>query len=476
MRIGSYYILCILFMFLAFSCNANTKTNKEYIVLKSSIAEKTTPKDLVIDSVIDLKGGSIELPACSKLIFEGDGSFHNGRVYIDNITSSIVGGYGIFDNIELKPKQNANNPAKSSLPYINAHWFGAKSIDNIDNTNAIQKAIDAGHSLSVPVYLPRGYYRIYKTIRLYEGDMLKGDDIGRITPNHQDGATFIRYCGNEQEMVSVEGNNVSIENILLASSSLYLVDGISLKNNAGLYFYMNNVLIANAKYGVNCKLMKNEGFSGCVWDKVTIWKCVRGVSVDIGKDKGQYVTYNCFNNLYVSSVKEKGIYLHCRAINSCVFRDCLFDNISYGPAFDDVYKKSEKAAIYVLNEAKQGSVIVDGGYFENIYYCKESELSSTYDDSLSSVFYINNVNISISNVRFANTRTIVNSRGIDNVRIVSCIDNGYLSSKSTEKIPICKANENTVFEIDNYVFIENGKDYYSTSRGDIKYFKVNCIR
>ena len=30
---------------------------------------------------------------------------------------------------------------------------------------AIQKAIDAGHSLSVPVYLPRGYYRIYKTIR-----------------------------------------------------------------------------------------------------------------------------------------------------------------------------------------------------------------------------------------------------------------------------------------------------------------------
>ncbi len=235
---------------------------------------------------------------------------------------------------------------------------------------------------------------------------------------------------------------------------------------------MRNVLIANSRYGVSCTLLENEGFSGCIWDKVTIWKCVRGLSVDINNDLGQYVTYNCFYNVSVSSSQEKGVFLHCRAVNSCVFRDCLFDNIAFGPAFEQSLEKCEKAAICVINETSQGSVIVDGGCFENIYHSKDKGSLSWHEDKKNSVFLIDNINLSIDNVRFANTRTVVNSKGKDNIQLRGCIDNCYYTTGAIGKVPICNANENTILFIDNYVFGEKDKVFYKASNGKIKVFYV----
>ncbi len=466
--------LAIYFSMLTISCNGQSIRHK----LHPNYSEQKTGNNvLVIDSVIDLKGGSIELPACYQIVFEGEGTIRNGNVYVDLATYSIEGGLGIFDNVKLLPKGGVNNVKKSPIRELCAQWFGVTSSETYDNTTSLQSAIDAGHAFAIPVFLPRGYYRITGSLKLYEGDILKGESLGRITSENQRGATFIRYCGNGNEMISVEGSHVTVENLLIAGNTPYQADGFSLKKGAGLYFCLNNVLIVNTRYGVNCILDKNEGFSGCIWDKVSIWKCVRGLSVDINRINGQFITYNSFNNNIISAVLEKGVYFHCRAVNSSMFRDCIIERVGYGPGFNDNYVNSEIASIYVKNEAPQGSVNIDGGYYEDIYFSKDGEPAINYKESLSSVFNVHNMNLSIRDVRFANTRTIVHSKGLDNIVISNCIDNGYYRNKRLVDIPICLGNEKTVLEIDNYVQADNNKILYKTEQnGKIKSCEVRNIR
>ena len=87
------------------------------------------------------------------------------------------------------------------------------------------------------------------------------------------------------------------------------------------------------------------------------------------------------------------------------------------------------------------------------------------------------MNLSIRDVRFANTRTIVHSKGLDNIVISNCIDNGYYRNKRLVDIPICLGNEKTVLEIDNYVQADNNKILYKTEQnGKIKSCEVRNIR
>ena len=456
---------------LVVSCNGQPAR----LNLQSNYTEhKADNNVLTIDSIVDLKGGCIDLPACYRLVFEGEGCIRNGKVYVDLATYSIEGGYGIFDNVDLLPKNRIDNNQKCPIREFCAHWFGVTSSDSYDNTIPLQKAIDAGHAFAVPVYLPRGYYRITQALRIHEGDVLRGEYSGRITPNHQTGASFIRYCGDGKEMIIVEGAHTTIENILLAGSKPYYSDGFLLKNNAGEYMYLNNVLIVNSRYGVTSVLDNNEGFSGCVWNNVSIWKCVRGISIEITKNQGQYVTYNSFNNMILSDVFEKGAYFHCGNVNSTIFRDCLFERIGYGNAFDSKFVKSEIASIYVKNEANQGSIIIDGGYCEDVYFGKDGEPASQLNDQLNAVYTVENISLTVRNTRFSNTRTIVRSKGIDNISLSNCIDNGYYVKSNNKIVAICMCNANTVLDINNYGMVNQDKVSYETN--DNSSIKSSIIR
>ena len=446
----------ILLLLLTVSCNGQSK---QYLFNTEGKQIKSNNNDvIVIDKIIDLAGETMKLPACSKVVFEGNGSIRNGRVLVDLKTNCIEGGRGIFYNIELLPCNKVNNIIKSPLKEIDARWFGVLSDENYDNTSSIQRAIDAGHAFAIPVLIPRGYYCINNTLKLYDGDVLKGEYSGRITPNHQTGATFIRYKGKGKEILSVEGKYVTIENLLIAASTPYVVDGISLKGNAGLYFSLCNVLLVNTNRGICCTLGEGMGLSGCIFEKVSLWKCVRAFSFDMDeKAFGQYITYNNFYNVIVSNVKEIGAYFHCRAINSCVFRDCMFETIGYDAAYDKQYEKTDISAIYAKNEAQQGSIIIEGGYFENIYYSVGGEPSVSRDDSFNSIFFVDNISLTVRNARFANTRTVVKSVGLDNVYINNCIDNGYYRKKLKNEVVLCYGTNNTVLEIDGYSILNQNK-------------------
>ncbi len=463
----------LLFLILSslFSCNAQSKNTGVMRVL--SAQEELYPDDCyVIDSVIDLKGKEMQLPSCGRICFIKKGAIRNGTVYVDLNTYTIDGGYGVFSNVKLLPKITLSNTDKTSLPAINARWFGVINSTTIDNTAPLQFAINAAHSFAIPVLIPRGYYIITSSLKLYKGDVMTGEYTGHVSLSHQKGATFIRYKGKGNEIISVEDDNVTLENLVIAADVPYIIDGISLKNNSGISFCMKNVVIANAKSGVSYKMEKNCGLSECVWEKVTIWNCRNGLLVEHNNDKGQYITYNSFYNLNISNIKEKGVSLRCRAINSTSFRDCLFANIGYGAAYDAKIQ-SEHYAIEALNDAKQGGITIDGGYFENIYYSKGGEPSSSAIDNSSAVFCVKNASLTVSSVRFANTRTIVNSKGKDNIVILNCIDNGFHRNKLGDDVSICRSNANTNISIDSYSFdnedkrIVDGKYVQSTRMNKI---------
>lgn len=454
MNMHSNLICFIIICFLGYSCAANKA------IISSGQSAHYTDIDrkgtFVIDKEIDLHGDKMILPQCERIVFVNDGCIKNGHVVLHLSTYSIEGGNGIFENVVIEPNVKTSNDIKCSLPEINARWFGAVGDAKTDNSKAIQNAIESAHSLSVPVFLPRGNYLISNHLSLYEGDILMGEYAGMLTPNHQKGATFIRYIGSEKEMVQVEGRYVTISNVVLATKSTYETNGIELLNDAGLYFCMNNVLIANTKYGVHSLLEDGKGFSECLWDRVKIWNCVRGVSIDIRQKANQYITYNCFTNVSVSNAKECGFYFHCAAINSCSFRDCLFENIGYGKVCDPQYKSNIISAIYLTNEAQQGNVIIDGGYFENIYYGKEEVSNDINIYKNSSVISVKNMVVSIRDIRLTNTATVVTSRGLDIITINNCIDNGYLG-KGNSNIPVCQANTNTSVEVNGYMFSNKNK-------------------
>ena len=463
-----YTLLLLLYFIITsfFSCNAHSKNAEELRVL--SAQEEIYPDDCyVIDSVIDLRGKDMHLPSCGRVSFIKNGAIKNGKVYVDLNTYEIDGGYGVFSNVKLLPAVTLSNTDKSSLPAINARWFGVINSTTKDNTAALQEAIDAAHSFAIPVLIPRGYFITTSSLKLYKGDVMAGEYNGNVSLSHQKGASFIRYKGKGKSIITVEDNNVTIENLVIAADVPYITDGITLNNNSGICFCMKNVVIANAKNGVSYQMGKACGLSECLWERVTIWNCRNGIFVDINKDEGQYITYNSFYNLNISNIKGKGVSLHCGAINSTSFRDCLFANIGYGSAYDDKIQ-SDHFAIEALNEAEQGGITVDGGYFENIYYSKGGEPSSSKIDNSSAVFCVKNVSLTVSGVRFANTRTIVNSKGKDNIVILNCIDNGFYRSKLKESVGICSLNNQSIIHINGYSFTNENKIISSNAFDKVK--------
>ena len=476
MNFGNIFLLLIIFLQSGVIVHAQTRETvvSGSVSLSSQLKEPDTTYE--IRDNLDLQGQVISIPSGSSIRFRG-GSVKNGKIKIDMATSFIDADAAIFENVELLPGKPLANDVKVRLPEVKAVWFGAVGDNKADDTNSIQAALNSAHNLAVPVRLNRGYYRITSRLHLKEGDALFGDATSPVNSNNQKTLSIIRYYGNEDCIVEVGGRFVHIRDLMILANTPHVTDGISIKGPI-LYLSLENVMLGNVKYGINGYLDENEGFSQCIFDNVRISNCIRGISVDISGKKGQYVTYNRFYNVSVSNVKEKGIYLHCRALNSTRFMDCSIVNVGYGSYCDANYAKSGIYAIEAINEGKQGSVSVIGGYYENLYYSKDGNLDTSFDYDKNAVFCLENINATIMDARFANSRTIVASKGNDMIKILNCIDNGYLYSQKV-KSQICIGNTNTLLDIDGYTFTNKNKDFIKSpifSKGAISSLAVRNVR
>ena len=441
---------------IVFYCTLYADNNKALGDLyKSANAIETIKGDYVFKDQIDLRGGSYTFPDCERIIFI-DGAFvRNGKVYLNPNTYEIVGPIGIFEHSELSPTSLKGNN-KVSLRELNVRWFGCYGQGDKDETLALEYALNSAHNLSIPLKIPRGTYYTSKALDLKEGDILMGEFAGQVGANNQQGQTIIRNTSSTGDILTVSGNHVEIRNIMLVCSKDYVVNGIHIKGG-GLGFNMRNVFIGNTHYAVYAVLENGKGFSECKWEDVVIRNAVRGISIDMNKDKGQYLTFNSFYNTRFLNIKEYGVYFHSQTINTQTFRDCLFANVGYGQAYDKSFVSSPVYALFIDNDGHQGSVYVDGGYFENVFFSKDGRSART-DDANTAVLYLKNINCTVSNARFANTRTIVDSQGNDYVRLVNCIDNGYIEG-SLPKAFLCRKGKNAVIDVNGYSFSNRDKGF-----------------
>lgn len=475
-----YYKRLSLFIIALLLCGpmANAQPREKVVAKALPLSSQLTDENVTyeIRDCLDLNGQTVSLPAGSSIRFKG-GTVKNGKIRIDRTTSFIDADGAVFEHVELLPREPLANDRKVRLAEVKAVWFGAVGDNKADDTQPIQAALNSAHNLAVPVRLSRGYYRITSKLLLREGDALFGDAASPVNSNNQKTHTIIRYHGRGDCIVQAEGRFIQIRDLILSAATPYTTNGINVKGPM-LYLNLSNVMLGNVRYGINSLLDQNEGFSQCLFDGVRISNCIRGVSVDITSGKGQYITYNRFYNVTISNAKEKGVYLRCRSLNSTRFTDCNIANIGYGDYCDAGYAESGIYAIEAINEGRQGSVSIIGGYFENLYYSKDGNLDAAFDYENNAAFCFENISATIMDARLANVRTTVRSKGNDMVKIINCIDNGYLYRQKGKGL-ICAENPATMLDIDGYAFTNKNKDFIRSpiiGKGTLAGLEVRNVR
>lgn len=475
-----YYKRLSLFIIALLLCGpmANAQPREKVVAKALPLSSQLTDENVTyeIRDNLDLNGQTVSLPAGSSIRFKG-GTVKNGKIRIDRTTSFIDADGAVFEHVELLPREPLANDRKVRLAEVKAVWFGAVGDNKADDTQPIQAALNSAHNLAVPVRLSRGYYRITSKLLLREGDALFGDAASPVNSNNQKTHTIIRYHGRGDCIVQAEGRFIQIRDLILSAATPYTTNGINVKGPM-LYLNLSNVMLGNVRYGINSLLDQNEGFSQCLFDGVRISNCIRGVSVDITSGKGQYITYNRFYNVTISNAKEKGVYLRCRSLNSTRFMDCNIANIGYGDYCDAGYAESGIYAIEAINEGRQGSVSIIGGYFENLYYSKDGNLDAAFDYENNAAFCFENISATIMDARLANVRTTVRSKGNDMVKIINCIDNGYLYRQKGKGL-ICAENPATMLDIDGYAFTNKNKDFIRSpiiGKGTLAGLEVRNVR
>lgn len=437
---------------------------------KQIISKNTIYK--VVDS-FDLKGESIHVPENSTLFFEG-GCFKNGIIYLDR--SSQLDGRIVFVDIELLPSFKMDIDNKSKLTEVKADWFGVVGDSRTDDSHNMLLALKSAQNMSVPLRISRGYYKMTKPLVLKKGDIVLGDSPSIVNANNQLGMTILRFYGNMETMVRVEGGFVQLKDLSLVVNKPYSMNGVYVKGSLHSLRF-ENVSIGNSRYGIYSVLGEGEGLTMTVFDNVRIENCVRAISIDMDShNKGQFITHNYFRNLYICGVKEKGVYLHARGINSTHFEDCNFEHVGYGKYNDSSYTNASVYSIEINNESRQGNVTISKGYYENLYYSKDGKLIDGYNYQNNSVIAVRNMSVSVSDVRFVNTKTIVKSMGNDMIYISNCIDNGFLFRGKDAWI--CLENIETSLVIEGYCFDNSDKKIISSplSKPQMARLRVENIR
>jgi len=163
---------------------------------------------------------------------------------------------------------------------VSARDFGARGDGLHDDTEALQRALDAG----MPIFLPEGIYPISSTLHLGDGAKVRGSgprSVLKKTSEQVDRVLQNSHAGEEIQLVdfAVDGSRVSKQyvshkdGILLSKCTRCVLQGLVVKNclNDGIiieYGTRNTVTnctaTGNAKDGIylsgaeHCKVIKNH--------------------------------------------------------------------------------------------------------------------------------------------------------------------------------------------------------------------------
>lgn len=191
--------------------------------------------------------------------------------------------------------------------YINVKWFGAIGNGIVDDTKAIQKAIDVVYNNNKPVnmtggwllgsgviYFPSGTYNINSSLIIKDNISLLGENKNSVRINS---SVPIAITNVEGKAASPTKMNyaIGIENLFLTGGGIEL-QGASKSQ-------IKNVNIFNTPSGSGIILRLTTAL---YLDQIQVFNCLRGISIEGSAGKGPSTTID-INRLWVAHCAKEGV-------------------------------------------------------------------------------------------------------------------------------------------------------------------------
>ena len=283
----------------------------------------------------------------------------------------------------------------------NVKDYGAKGIDdeNIDDTSAIQRALDTGK----PTFVPAGTYFISDTLYTTKaGQIFFGSGIGSTTiKNSTNNKPLFCFGDITSEEGATEG--ASVRDMSLhgnetgetlwgvycpchASGNQGPLEGVSPSDSNYYYGAWPSQPAAWSSAARNCSLENVEiryiygGFAL----NVTAW-CFNAKNVSLwssqnGLRLSGYAYNNTFQEMYISGIENSGISFANRnycipvacSVKNSVVQNCGFDNYAaievykgYCNSFTNIYSERNKKANFYFGVASVGTLVDGNNYNTN---------------------------------------------------------------------------------------------------------------
>ncbi|MFK7946100.1 MAG: glycosyl hydrolase family 28-related protein [Saprospiraceae bacterium] len=197
--------------------------------------------------------------------------------------------------------ENAGN-VNSSKFGIYVTDFGAIGDGSADDTDAFEAAIDSAFITGATLYIPRGVYKITRTLEVKAGVVIQGESAGSEPLQTPHNGSLIWYEGNGFAF-KITGHNANVRDLIIRDKSSnqatgglqLLADGYALET-----VQLSNLLISGFTNGAGIQLeAKNSG--GIAY--ITMYGLrIRHakVGIHIKEDASSYVNSNAFYHCQIS--------------------------------------------------------------------------------------------------------------------------------------------------------------------------------
>jgi hypothetical protein len=216
----------------------------------------------------------------------------------------------------------------TSKGWLDVRQSGAVADDSTDNVLAITDAVLVAKATGRTLYIPAGNYRTSGTIAMLGGTAIVGDSGAAKTPGIDGGIpSYIRSTATDAPIVTIVGEANSIKNLSL---EYVTVADITHTNSNVLVLGLNNyrTQLGNVSFG--------RGY--------------RGIYNAVGDSTWQFD----WNNLYIRSYRQNGIYLGA-ASSSCTWNQVYVQNL-----FTEVNTQSATITNIVRSSGTNLAITVSG--------------------------------------------------------------------------------------------------------------------
>lgn len=187
----------------------------------------------------------------SKYAIINNSNENEGHLKLSGVTlNGAIGGVNIYYNNQLNGEIKGIGQAKLTynLPKLNLFNVMSYNADNsgkTDTSSAIQNALDdAKNNGGGVVYLPAGFYRLEKPLKVYANTQLRGctNAVQKDLQGNSLGTLILAYYGNvsrneNEPLITLEGDNAGVSGLRVVYPEINLFKEVITKDTLPVYSY-----------------------------------------------------------------------------------------------------------------------------------------------------------------------------------------------------------------------------------------------